>query len=268
MSCDAGLEDQSGFDRVVVCSGGDAAECKDPKLLAWLRRQARSGAEVGAVADASFVLARAGLLNGRRCTIHWQSQAALREAFPKVRLESTLFTIDHDRFSSAGGSGAFDMTLALLERDHDRGLAQAVAQWFVHERAGEDAAREPLALRTRTGLHDPVLLMAVARMEASMETLPSLAEIAEHCGISQQSLRRRFRAQTGQTPMRYFRRLRLERARQLLAQADMRISEAALACGFASPAQFSRAYRAAFGHAPRQARDTSLSRDRSKQSSS
>ena len=255
MTCDRGLDDAAHFHRVVLCSGGDAADYKDPNLLAWLRREARGGADMGAVADASFLLARAGLLNGRRCTAHWQSQAAFREAYPQVMLESAIFILDRDRFTSAGGSGAFDMTLALMERDHGRSLAQAVAQWFVHERIGEDADREPLALRTRTGLNDPLLLLAVSRMESQMETLPSIAEIARYCGVSAESLRRRFRTQTGETPLRYFRRLRLERARQLLAQADMKVSEVAVACGFASPAQFSRAFRAAFGRSPRRSRD-------------
>ncbi|WP_421709682.1 GlxA family transcriptional regulator [Algihabitans sp.] len=259
MSCDGGLEDASHFDRVVLCSGGDAADYKDARLMAWLRREARGGADMGAVADASFLLARAGLLDGRRCTAHWQSQAAFREAYPKARVESAIFVLDRDRFTSAGGSGAFDMTLALIERDHGRPLARAVAQWFVHERAGEDVEREPLALRTRTGLNDPILLLAVASMEAQMESLPSIAEIAHRCGVSPEALRRRFRAQTGETPLRYFRRLRLERARQLLSQADLKVSEVAVACGFASPAQFSRAFHAAFGHPPRRARDAFLS---------
>src|SRR5262249_28985223 len=100
---DYSAEDAPGAERIVVCSGGDADHIVADDAVTWIRRSLRSGAHIGAVADAAFFLARAGLLDGHACTLHWTSQAAFTEAFPDIDLRRDLYVIDRKRFTSAGG---------------------------------------------------------------------------------------------------------------------------------------------------------------------
>lgn len=237
-------------DRAIVCSGGDAHVYRSPASSSWLRRLDRAGAEIGAVADATFFLARAGLMAGYRCTIHWQSQAAFAERFPDIALNPALYVIDGKRLTSAGGIGAFDMTLDLIERDHGRETAQRTAEWFVHERLRAGTDREALSVRLRTGLADAPLLRAIAEMERNLEEPLSIAALAAGQGLSRDTLERRFREATGVSPQRYYRRLRLERALDYLRHTSMPIGEVALACGYGDPSYFAKRFGEAFGTSP------------------
>ncbi|RUV55296.1 GlxA family transcriptional regulator, partial [Mesorhizobium sp. M5C.F.Ca.IN.020.14.1.1] len=125
-------ENAPKVDRVVVCSGGDADHLVAEDAVGWIRRILRGGAHIGAVADAAFFLARAGLLDGHACTLHWTSQAAFTEAFPDIELRRDLYVIDRKRFTSAGGVGSLDMMLEIITSDYGAELAAGVAEWFVH----------------------------------------------------------------------------------------------------------------------------------------
>src|SRR5262245_36254703 len=111
-------------DYIVVCSGGDADRLTAKKPLSWIRKNLRLGAHIGSVADGAFYLARAGLLDGYACTLHWQSQPAFLEAFPHIKLARQVFVIDRTRFTSAGGIGAMDMMLELIGGHHGNELAR------------------------------------------------------------------------------------------------------------------------------------------------
>jgi len=237
-------------DRVVVCSGGDADRLSAPEAMFWVRAMLRRGAHLGAVADAAFVLARAGLWDGYRCTLHWTSQPAFAEAFPDVLLERSLFVIDRTRFSALGGIGSLDMQLALIEQDTDAGLAHAVADWFAHSVLRSPEQRQPMPLNLRTGIRDRLVLNCVAEMEARLEEPLSMPELAAHQGVSVDTLERAFRAELGVPPGKYHRRLRLGHGRALLEHSSMRIREVALACGYGDQAAFSRAFKAEFGVSP------------------
>jgi putative intracellular protease/amidase len=148
-------------DYIVVCSGGDADRLSAKKPLSWIRKSLRLGAHIGSVADGAFYLARAGLLDDYACTLHWQSQPAFVEAFPHIQLVRRIFVIDRNRFTSAGGVGAFDMMLELIGSHHGDALSRKVAEWFVHDRIRATADRERLQLRLRTGIRDELVLNAV-----------------------------------------------------------------------------------------------------------
>ena len=115
---DAALPDTASTDRVFVCSGGNAEQLDLAAPAAWLRRQARAGASLGAVADGAFVLARAGLLDGHACTVHWTARRAFAERFPEIDLRAALWVIVRGRFTSPGGVGALDLSIELVARDH------------------------------------------------------------------------------------------------------------------------------------------------------
>lgn len=243
-------------DYIVVCSGGDADRLDAKTPLSWIRRNLRLGAHIGSVADGAFYLARAGLLDGYDCTLHWQSQPAFLEAFPQISLAREIFVIDRTRFTSAGGVGALDMMLELIGRHHGTELARQVAEWFVHDRIKASADRERLQLRLRTGIRDDAVLKAVALMEKAGEKSADMASIAKKLGLSMGQLERLFKAEFGQGPADYYRRFRLERARDLLAHSKMSVREVGLACGYASFSSFVRAYRALFGVTPGKARQS------------
>lgn len=246
--------DAPDADRIVVCSGGDADHLTAEKALSWIRRRLRAGAALGSVADGAFLLARAGLLEGYACTLHWTSQPAFREAFPEIEMRRDLFVIDRGRFTATGGVGALDMTLAMIAADHGAGLADEIAEWFVHSPLRDAADRRLTPLRLRTGVRDGMVLSAIARMEQALAEPLEVRDLAGRIGVSSDRLERAFRRETGLPPAAYLRRLRLKHAADLLLHSKARIDAIALSCGFASASSFSRAFRSEFGCAPREMR--------------
>jgi len=241
-------------DYIVVCSGGDADRLTAKKPLSWIRKSLRLGAHIGSVADGAFYLARAGLLDGYSCTLHWQSQPAFLEAFPDIRLARQIFVIDRTRFTSAGGVGAFDMMLDIIQRHHGEEMARGVAEWFVHDRIRANADREKLQLRVRTGIRNELVLAAAARMEERMERGETVAQVARRLGTSVWKLDRAFRSDLRLSPGDYFRQMRMERASDLLIHSSLPIHEVGLACGYTDYSAFVRAFRRIHRKTPGQLR--------------
>ena len=248
------VEDAPKVDRIVVCSGGDADHVVADNAVSWIRKSLRSGAHIGAVADAAFFLARAGLLDGHACTLHWTSQAAFIEAFPEIELRRDLYVIDRRRFTSAGGVGSLDMMLEIIAKDYGAELAAGVAEWFVHSPLRSSVDRKLMPLRLRTGVQDELVLSAIAIMEDAVEERLSMSELAMRLGVSSDKLERSFRSELHVSPNGYYRRLRLKRAADLLAHSTLAVRDVALACGFASMSSFARAFREEHGHPPKLAR--------------
>jgi transcriptional regulator GlxA family with amidase domain len=241
-------------DRVVLNSGGDADHIIAEEALAWIRRNLRADAHVGSVADGAFFLARAGLLDGHACTLHWISQPAFQEAFPDLDLRRDLYVIDRKRFTSAGGVGALDMMLDLITRDYGAELSAGVAEWFVHSPLRSSVDRKLLPLRLRTGVHDELVLSAIAIMEDEVEDRLSIAVLADRLSVSADKLERSFRNEFGVSPGSYYRTTRLRRAHDLLAHSTLPVREVAFSCGFWSVSSFSRAFREQYGYTPREVR--------------
>ena len=238
-------------DRVILCTGGDADRIVAPEVGRWLRRCIRGGAEIGAVADAAFFLAREGLLDGYRCTIHWTARPAFAERFARVTLAPDLFVIDRGRFTATGGIGSLDMMLDIIARDSSPELAAKVAEWFIHSPLRQSVDRRLMPLRLRTGFHDPLVLEAVAVMEETLDNGSGIAAVATRLGISRDRLERAFRHETGGPPSAYFRRMRLRHGSDLLAHSTLAVDEVALSCGYSGAASFARAFRASYGFSPR-----------------
>ncbi len=241
-------------DRIVVCSGGDADHLVAGDALVWIRKSLRAGASIGAVADAAFFLARAGLLDGHACTLHWSSQSAFAEAFPELDMRRDLYVIDRKRFTSAGGVASLDMMLEMIAGDYGAALAAGVAEWYVHSPLRASVDRKMMPLRLRTGIRDELVLSAVAIMEDEVEDRVSMAALARRLGVSDDKLERAFRQELRTVPSAYYRALRLRRATDLLMHSTLRIAEIALSCGFESASSFSRAFKDRFGHTPSEAR--------------
>ncbi len=248
------VHDAPMVDRIVVCSGGDADRLVADRAVAWIRKNLLGGAQVGAVADAAFFLARAGLLDDHTCTLHWTSQPAFMEAFPEIDLRRDLYVIDRRRFTSAGGVGSLDMMLEIIATDYGAELAAGVAEWFVHSPLRSSVDRKMMPLRLRTGIQNELVLSAIAAMEEAVEERLRMADLAVKLGVSADKLERAFRSEVGVAPSAYYRRLRLRRAADLLAHSSLPVRDVALACGFASMSSFARAFKEFTGHPPGAAR--------------
>ncbi len=251
---EGGLEQAQSYGTVVLCSGIDGHRFQDKNLFAWLRRMDRAGADVGALCTGSHVLAHAGLLDGHRCTIHWENLASFAEEFPEIEVTAELFEIDRNRFTCAGGTAALDMILNMIALQHGHELATAVSDQFMHERIRDQHDQQRMALPVRLGVRHPKLISVIKLMEENLEEPLSRAELAEEAGLSSRQLERLFRKYLGRSPARYYVELRLNRARLLLLQTNMSVIDVALACGFVSASHFSKCYRDYFGKTPRHER--------------
>ena len=242
------------LDAVFVCGGTNIETKVSRPVIVWLREQAKKRLSLGAICTGTYILAEAGLLRDYRCTIHWENMIGLRERFPELIISPDLFEIDRDRYTCAGGSASMDMMVYLIAQKHGWGLATDIAEEFLVERIRGRNDRQRLPLRLQLGASQPKLAEAVAFMEANIEELISLDEIAGHVGLSRRQLERLFQKYLHCVPTRYYMRLRLMHARQLLLQTSMPIVDIAFASGFVSTPHFSKCYREYFGIPPRDER--------------
>lgn len=247
---DASINNAPMLDTVIVCGGIGIQSAVTREHVTWLRTQARRSKRIGGVCTGSWALAQAGLLDGFDCSVHWEFLAAMQEAFPRVNLSSSLFTLDRDRFTSSGGTAPMDMMLHLISRDHGHELSAAISDMFVYERIRNEQDHQRVPLKHMLGTHQPKLQEIVALMEANLEEPIDLDELANYVGLSRRQLERLFQKYLQSSPSRYYLKLRLIRARQLLKQTPISIVELSVVCGFVSTPHFSKCYRECFGIPP------------------
>jgi len=251
VAANGNLEDLSACRMVFACGGLDVQKHARKEVINTLRHVERRGAAIGAICTGTYLLAVAGLLDGRRCTIHWENHDGLIEEFPDIEVTSDLFEIDGDRVTCSGGTASLDMMLHLIAQAHGAKLATQVSEQFIHDRIRDSHDRQRMELRSRLGISHPKLLAVVAEMEANLEDPLPQTEIARRTALSTRQLERLFRKYLNTTPTRYYLNLRIARARHLLRQTSMSILSVALACGFVSASHFSKCYRETYGRTPR-----------------
>ena len=196
------------------------------------------------------MLAKAGLLDGYRCSIHWENFAALTLEFPKISFNRSIYTIDRDRFTSSGGTAPMDMMLYFVRRRLGLDFSARVAEHFVHERTRDVGNRRHDPSRHVAGGQSAKLAAAVELMESNIREPFSQAELASYVGLSRRQLQRLFKKYLLRSPSHYYLHLRLERARQLLFQTDLKIVEVSTQTGFGSSSLFSANYKARYGNTP------------------
>lgn len=244
------FKDARAMDAVVVCSGVGVRSVDHRSLVAALRRLTKFGAAAGAVCTGAYVLAKAGLLDGYRSTIHWENRPGMQADFPELEIGEDLFEIDRDRFTCAGGVAAADMMLSLIKRDHGEQISRAVTDQLIHHRVRDAGERQRIDLRTRLGAANPKLLRVVTLMERTIDRPLTMSQFAASVALSNRQLERLFWKHLGYPPGRHYLKLRLEHARQLLRQTAMPILSVAMASGFNSGSYFSQSYAEYFGHSP------------------
>ena len=245
---DAGLPPD--FDMLFLFAAGDPAAFHDERCFAWLRTLARHDIPIGGISGGPFLMARAGLLAGRRATIHWEHAEALEAAFPDIALERGLFVIDGKRMTCAGGTAGLDMAIFLIERDQGSALAHSVSEWFIRTDPRRPDIAQRAGLAQRYGVTDSRLLLMLGAMEAATEDPLPRAALARTAGLSLRQLDRLCRERIGTSVAETYLAIRLERARELLRSTDLSIMEVAVACGFRSAAHFSRRFHQRYARRP------------------
>ena len=246
--------DPSDVDFLFVCAGTDPNPPNRARLHAALRQCARAPMVLGSLSSGTFVLARAGLLDGYRSTVHWEFRPAFEEEFPELEYSPGLYVIDRDRWTGSGGVAGLDMMLHLVERDHGPALSRAVANWFQIDRIRNAAINQRSGQLDRMETLPSPLQKSIELMMANIETPLKMDEIAEIAGLRLRRMERMFRANLGTSPAHFYRGLRLERARELLLHTNLSTLEIGVLTGFSSSSHFAMAFQKQYGMRPTDAR--------------
>ena len=241
----------SSFSSLFVCGGIRIRDAWSAELGGWLKMLAKKGIPLGGLSTGSYLLARAGLLEGCRCAIHWDRLATTREEFPNVSFTNSIYEIDRNRYTCAGGITAIDMMLHLISLEHGKELVQAISDQLVLDRMRCNLDQQRIPLHHEIGTSQPKLTEAATLMAANLEEPLTIEELASYVGVSRRQLERLFRCYLDQTPTHYYVGLRLKAARRLLMQTEKSITEVSIFCGFSSAGHFSKCYRDEFGLPPR-----------------
>jgi transcriptional regulator GlxA family with amidase domain len=243
---------------LIVCAGFNPERAESKSTLATLRRFARAGVRLGALDTGAHVLAKAGLLDGFRVSIHWEAAPAFREEFPNIEVTGELFEMQDGIFTCAGGTAALDLMLAVIGAQHGLGLACAISEQFIHDRIRTSRDHQRMELAARLQVHNDKVLQVIELMESCIEQVMDVGALAEAVSVTPRQLERLFDTALGQSPVRYYRNLRLDRAQHLLRETSLSVVQVAVATGFNSVSSLSRAYRDCYGRPPSSDRQPDL----------
>ena len=242
------------LDFLFVAAGGDPLGFEDTGVFQMLRQAARRGVVLGGISGGPVILAKAGTMGDRRMTVHWEHAAALAEIAPMLLLERSLFVFDRDRITCAGGMAPLDMMHSLIARHQGAAFAQQVSDWFIHTEVRPPGGQQRAGLVERHGTTNPAVIQAIELMENHVSDPLDLAGLARLVSLGKRQLNRLFMEKLGRSTMAFYRDLRLDKARGLLAHSTLSITQIALATGFANSAHFSKAFAERFGQPPSAAR--------------
>ncbi|WP_221793987.1 GlxA family transcriptional regulator [Oceanobacter mangrovi] len=242
------------FDTLIVVGGVNIVQSCGKAEVDYVASLGRKEIVLGGICTGALALAAAKLLDGYSVSAHWECIASLKERYPNVNCNTRLFTVDRDRITASGGTAPLDMMLYLISAQHGAALANGISEMFVYDRMRNQADQQRIPLRHLLSSAQPKLVEIVELMEANIEEPIELEDLAAFAGISRRQLERLFHNYLDCTPSRYYLKLRLDRARQLLKQTTMPVIEISTACGFVSTPHFSRCYRKYMGVSPREER--------------
>jgi transcriptional regulator GlxA family with amidase domain len=242
--------DKRVFDTVIVVGGDSILEQAPEGVLAYLRDSVKTARRTASICSGAFVLAQAGLLDGRRATTHWAYARDLQARFPSIKVEDDrIYVVDGSIWTSAGMTAGIDLALAMVEKDHGADLARAVAQKLVmyQRRAGGQSQHSALLeLEPKSDRIQTVLGYAREHLTSAL----SVEQLAEVARLSPRQFSRTFRAETGQSPAKAIENLRLEAARQMLERGRLTLDQIAAEAGFTDRRRMREAFLRAFGQPP------------------
>ena len=237
-------------DALFVCGGANVEQNTSKTVLRWLRKSARHGASVGGLCTGTYALAKAGLLFEKRAIIHWENQHSLSEAFPDTEVTKTPVQIDTNRYSTAGGISAIDLMLNLIAEKHGSELALRVSEQLMYTNVHLAQSGTTIDAADRNRITHPKVRRIVKIMEQNIEDPCAISFLAKSVNVSTRQLERLFRRYLNDTLVRYFTKMRLTGAHDLLHQTDMTVTDISFACGFGSLGHFSKLYRKQYGQSP------------------
>lgn len=244
------FEPLSRGEKLFVMSGIRMKEHTSPEVLGMIRKARSTGNLAGALCSGAWALAKAGVIDGMKASIHWDFHDSFMEDFPEVSLVRNVFVADEKYITASGGTATADLMIHLIEKKHGADLATEVADMMLHNSVREASAEQRLSLQSRHGIRNPHLAKAVRMMSDNIEEPLPPADIAREIGISARQLERLFGRHMNCSPKKYYVDMRLHKARNLLLQTEKPVTEIAFLCGFTSPAHFARVYRTQFGVTP------------------
>ncbi len=254
---DVTLADLSGVDQLYLISP-PTAEFADPRhgpaRLRWLER---TGLTLGAFSGGIFPLARAGLMEGRGCSVHWCYEAAFKAEFPDVKASESVILRDKRRITASGAGAVFDLMLRLIEERLGRQCMTEVACWFQHPFVRDEDASQKVPVARTASTADrltPPIREAIRLFESHVEDPLRIPDVAAAVSMSGRHFERLFKRETGQSPLRYYRHLRLAKARQRVLYSNDPLREIAAAVGYLTPAPMARHYQELFGVSPKDER--------------
>lgn len=252
VGADGSLEPLDRETGLFVCAGNSPAAAEAPALVGAVQRHHRFGGAVGGICTGAVTLARAGLLGGRRFTLHWENQPGFIEAYPDLLPTENRFEIEGQVMTCGGGAASTDMMLSLIARTHGNSFATMVSEMCLRPVMAGVEPEQRSSLAARMSSRSPGLIAMIKLMNDHMEDTLSMDELATAAGYSRRHIERMFKTILGQSPADFYRGLRVDRGRNLLSTTDLSLLEIATACGFGSVSHFSKSFRARFGTAPTQ----------------
>ncbi len=247
---DRAAKDTTSFSTLIVCGGIKIRDAWSHELRNWLKGLANRNIPLGALSAGTYLLAKSGLLENYRCTMHWDGLVTARVEFPSLSFSNSIYEIDRDRYTCAGGTAVIDMMLYLITLDHGKKLAQEISDHLMLDRMRCTLDQQRIPLHHEIGTSKPKLTEVATLMAANLEEPLTIVELAEYVGVSRRQLERLFRCYLDSTPTQYYVGLRLKAARRLLMQTENTITEISIFCGFVSAGHFSKCYRDEFGLPP------------------
>ncbi|MEO1538228.1 MAG: GlxA family transcriptional regulator [Pseudomonadota bacterium] len=238
------------MDLFLVIAGGDPFQYENKQALRWLQVLATHVPTIGGVSGGPVILARAGLLAGRQFTVHWEHAPELLRRYPNLTIKRRLYLFERDRVTCGGGNAPLDLMHAIIARRHGGAFARQVSEWFLHTDIRAATASQRGQFADQLDGATPALKDAVAVMEDHLSDPLSLAQLGLISGMSPRQLSRLFAERFETSPMAFYRHLRLNAGRALLAKTQLSLAEIAEATGFHSAGHFSNSYAAAFGERP------------------
>ncbi len=249
MPVEPDLPMDNDLDAVIVCASYEPEQAINPKLINWLHRLDAHGTALGAADTGALILAKAGLLHGHRTTLHWMNLDSFQENYPLLEISSSLFEYTARRFSCAGATTGMDLMLFIIGQHHGDYFGAKVANHFIRGPIRSEEQHQSAELARAKGLH-PKVRAVIEKMEINCEQPLSIATLADEAGLSLRRLETLFQREVGITPARFYQACRIQKARNILQQTSIPVTEVALVCGFASRTQFSSIYRKIYGHPP------------------
>ncbi|CAN7295928.1 helix-turn-helix domain-containing protein [Rhizobium sp. LjRoot30] len=248
------FDDSRKYDLIFLLVTYDVAEAAKGRLFRWLRRQSAAGAHLCGVDAGPLLLAEAGLLDGYAATCHWTGMASLREFSAPSRIVEQLYVIDRNRSTCAGQAASLDHSMTMLRLICGEALYNLVCNELIYAAPRPAEVRQREIVNGQPFMVNPVLSRAQRIMEETVEEPLEMEAVADRCGVSVRELQYLFKRHLNTSPKKIYMGLRLQHAKELLLYSSMSIRETGLACGFATPSAYYRAFCAVYRKSPQEYR--------------